>query len=170
MTEKFKDLFYDCSDILLGTFIALIMILVISWKLLGTIAIPIDLSIKDNLSESNNITFNDTTNNIETSNENKLEQATDNNITSSTHENNNTEAIKLVPIEPEKITIKIPKGSTGYSIAKILVQKGLIDNSKEFINRVEELKLAPKLRFGTFTIKSDSSLDDIIYIITGTKK
>ncbi|RKD22477.1 hypothetical protein SAMN02745883_00667 [Caminicella sporogenes DSM 14501] len=191
MIERLKNFFYDCSDILLSVFIVLVMAAVISWKLLGSISISIDVPFKDKISKSDNsITVNKT---IEVQNsdiiDNKeIKENNDSLEDNIINENTNNEVVNnkisnTTPIENKttsvndkkttkytNITIKIPKGTTGYGIAKILKQNGLITDPNKFIKRVEELKLAPKLRFGTFTIKSNSSLDDIIYIITGIKK
>lgn len=68
------------------------------------------------------------------------------------------------------VHFEIPSGSAGMKIAQILEDKGLIDNTAAFIGRIEELNLAAKLKSGTFEISQGTPLDDIIYIITGTKR
>lgn len=67
------------------------------------------------------------------------------------------------------VKIVIPAGSAGITIAKILKEQGIITDTKAFISRVDALKMGPKLKAGTFTIKAGSSIDDVIYTIAGKK-
>lgn len=174
MLEKLKDFFYDCSDTLLSLFIVLIMALVITWKLSGAMSIPLFNSTNDpskkiiaenpqnvEISISDNNKDNNTQPDSTVSQENTNQEPT----TDSTADSN-TE-VEVVRVEAKDIKIEIPKGTIGAGIAKILQEKGLIENTSDFLNRVEELELSPKLRYGTFTIKSDSSIDQMITIITG---
>lgn len=158
MLEKLKDFFYDCSDTLLSLFIVLIMALIIAWKLSGAMSMPLF----NNTVDANEKIITEKINNID-------KNISDNNVIEQIDSNQETNIETPVESnkEVENIKIEIPKGATGNSIAKILKEKGLIENTSEFINRVEQLKLGPKLRFGTFTIKSNSSIDDMINIITG---
>lgn len=171
--EKLKDFFYDCSDALLSLFIILVMVLVITWKLSGAMSIPLFNNTNDDVHIIN------TENQQANDNKNAIPDNTDKSNPS--HEEINQQAqaeepvtpsddIEVIQVEAEDIEVEIPKGSTGSGIAKILQSEGLIESTSDFINRVEELGLGPKLRFGTFTIKSNSSLDEIISIITGTSR
>lgn len=179
MLEKLKDFFYDCSDTLLSIFIVLIMALVITWKLSGAMSIPIFANANDpsekiiaenpqdseiSISDNNQGEGDNGETNTNTSQEDSNQETS-----TSTPADSNTE-VEVVHVESKDIKIEIPKGTYGAGIAKILKENGLIENTSDFISRVEELKLAPKLRYGTFTIKSNSSVDDIIYIITGTSR
>ncbi len=67
------------------------------------------------------------------------------------------------------VKIVIPAGSAGITIAKILKAQGIITDTKTFITRVDELKMGPKLKAGTFTIKAGSTMDQVIYTIAGKK-
>lgn len=67
------------------------------------------------------------------------------------------------------VKVVIPAGSAGITIAKILKEQGIITDTKAFISRVDALKMGPKLKAGTFTIKAGSSMDDVIYTIAGKK-
>lgn len=71
---------------------------------------------------------------------------------------------------PTEFKVDIPSGSSGIAIAKILKEKGIISDTKMFITRVDQLKMGPKLKAGSFTIKSGSTLDDVIYILVGKKR
>lgn len=65
--------------------------------------------------------------------------------------------------------VDIPSGSAGITIAKILKDKGIIADTKMFITRVDQLKMGPKLKAGSFTIKVGSTLDEVIYTLAGKK-
>ncbi|WP_432401782.1 hypothetical protein [Wukongibacter sp. M2B1] len=166
MLEKLKDFFYDCSDTLLSLSIVLLMALVITWKLSGAMSIAI---FNDK---------NDVKTIVQAENPKVIEKEVVKGDNNASQENENQENIttpptkpdsdaEVVEVEAQDIKVEIPKGSTGSSIATILLEKGLISSKVEFIDRVEEKGLSPKLRFGNFTIKSGSSVDEIISIITG---
>ena len=83
------------------------------------------------------------------------------------------------PVEPEKpkepvvddtnsttITIDIPAGSSLASIAGILESNKLISSKTDFINKSEEMQLATKVKAGSFKIKSGSSMENILKILT----
>jgi len=168
--EKLKDFFYDCSDTLLSLFIILVMVLVITWKLSGAMSIPLFNNTDDGFEaiaaedqQNNDATISDNTGSTTPQEEPNEETEPEKPVTPN-------DQIQVIEVQAKDINIEIPKGTTGSGIAKILQSEGLIENTSDFINRVEELGLAPKLRFGTFTIKSNSSLDEIISIITGTSR
>ncbi|MCT4562951.1 MAG: endolytic transglycosylase MltG [Maledivibacter sp.] len=182
MLEKLKDFFYDFSDTLLSLFIVLIMALVIVWKLSGAMSIPL-LKNMDEPSQkiiAENPQDNSTnlvdSNNNDTSTSDNVSQEVSNNDTSSETPVDSNINVEVVDNEPKDtkniedikdIKVEIPKGTIGAGIAKILKEQGLVETDSEFLNRVEELELSPKLRYGTFTIKSNSSIDEMISIITG---
>jgi hypothetical protein len=62
-------------------------------------------------------------------------------------------------------TVEIPDGSFPSSIAQILQNSNLINDTNEFLSRSVELGLDTKLRSGTYEIEVGTSLDDIIKII-----
>lgn len=72
--------------------------------------------------------------------------------------------------EPEEepssdVEIEIPSGTASMGVADILVENGLIDDASEFLARAGEQEAETKLRAGTFTIPSGSSIDEIIQIL-----
>ncbi|WP_053956577.1 hypothetical protein [Inediibacterium massiliense] len=143
MWEKCKDVLYETSDLLLALVIILFMSTVITWKVTDSLA----YSNEENV-EKESI---------------KTEQSADVDVSPK----------KTTEKTPEKIStlhINIPNGTFGMGIAQILKENGLIDDPQEFINQVTKLGMDSKLKSGEFDIPSNSSLDDIIYIITGSKK
>lgn len=165
MTERLRDFIYDCSDIILTLLIIGCMFLVISWKVTDIMGISLyPESDKTSLSADYNL---DNGNLIEENNE-AVESSEDDLIIIEESESVSTsnESVVQIAEEIKEVTIDIPKGTFGVGVAKILLEKGLIDSSSEFISRIEELGLAPKLKFGTFTLKSNNSIDEIIHILT----
>lgn len=166
MLEKLKDFFYDFSDTLLSLSIILIMALVITWKLTGAMSI----AIFDNENDVPKVVQTEKTefageDVVDIDNSTLQENANQDNITDPPAKPDNS--TEIVQVGAQNIEVEIPRGSSGSSIATILLDKGLIASKGDFLNRVEEKGLGPKLRFGNFTIKSGSSVDQIISIITG---
>ncbi|AOT72348.1 MltG/YceG/YrrL family protein [Geosporobacter ferrireducens] len=191
MFEKLKDFLYETSDIILALVIILIMSTVITWKVTDSLAYNKEKgSIFTEIEQQSN----------EQQPDESIDAADDQDlvIISSTPEENSQAETETPPADSEQestegqaltdpppatteptnptsptaavIRVEIPSGTSGSGIAKILKDKGLIDNTAKFIARVEELKLASKLKSDTFDIPSGTSLDDIIYTITGTKR
>lgn len=183
MLERLKNLIYDCSDFLLALLIIVIMVGTITWKLSDIITVPLahdssssiveneaddSIIVEENSGDYSSEEYPNTEENVNQplDQDPQIDNVSDNEVSDNA-------VIEIDPVESSNskdIVVDIPKGTAGTGIAKILQEKGLIDSSSDFINRVEELELAPKLRFGEFTIKSNSSIDDIIYIITGVKR
>lgn len=191
MFEKLKDLLYETSDILLALVIILLMSTVITWKVTDSLAYTRekgsifteieqqsdeDPSTKDNAVPDNQeiIAIGSTpeesgqTTVVDTQDDSPSEQNTPQ--IQPAPEPVQTAPSKPAPAASAVIRVEIPSGTSGAGIAKILKDKGLIDHTAKFVARVEELKLASKLKSDTFDIPSGTPLDDIIYIITGTKR
>ncbi len=64
-------------------------------------------------------------------------------------------------------TIVIPKGADSYKVAKLLFEKGLIQDRNAFDKRLIELGLDRRIPYGTHNIQEGLVMDDIIKIITG---
>lgn len=174
--EKLKDILYDVGDTLFALIIVLVMVSIVTIKLTSAMDINIlspelDLAlfkgtedvVEPNVpkpvtpkpEESNNTIIID---------DSDAPGGEDSNTPSKVDSSNEPEVIDIA----RDITLDIPKGSSAASIAKLLVDNNLVDSSSTFLNRVQELKLDPKLRYGSFKLKSNYSLDKIISVITGT--
>lgn len=68
------------------------------------------------------------------------------------------------------IVVNIPSGAYPSLIASILIQNNLIKNKTEFLLKLKEMELDTKLRAGKFNIPNDASIENIIKILTGTKR
>lgn len=71
--------------------------------------------------------------------------------------------------ENEEIKIEFAKGYNSYEAAEVLLEKGLIVNKDEFIDRLKQRGKADKIQYGSFILKKNLSYDDIIDIITKPK-
>ncbi len=137
--EKTKDFLYDSVDYLLMLLVIAIVAGIIGWRL--------DILFANDLPE--NVPKKDE---IEASKEKETQQNKDSDST----KKDNEETVKIV----------IPKGSSGEEIADILLEKNLIKDKKEFLETAEKTKLVTKLKPGEFEIKSNSSYEEILNILS----
>jgi cell division protein YceG involved in septum cleavage len=66
----------------------------------------------------------------------------------------------------EKITVEIKSGMNSESIAALLQQKGIIDDSGAFIDKLKKADKETKLKEGTYEIPKGAGYDEIISILT----
>lgn len=64
------------------------------------------------------------------------------------------------------VTVEIPKGAVSTAIGDILAEKGLVHDSKSFVDKATELGKETKLKSGTYEIPRDLSIEGVIEIIT----
>jgi len=83
----------------------------------------------------------------------------ENNLEVDTSINNNI-------INKEYNKIFISKGMKSEEIARLLETEGIIESAHEFNNKATKLKITKKIQYGLKTIPVDSSLDEIILILT----
>lgn len=69
-------------------------------------------------------------------------------------------------VNTASINITIPPGSLPSKIGDILESNGLISSRKDFVNKAQELKLDTKLKSGTYKIPNNSTLEEVLKIIT----
>lgn len=170
MLERWKDLFYEISDVLLALVIILMMSTVITWKVTDSLAYSKDKTsiaqepIMNQEKESNPIAANNK--NTESDSSNFVEMQ-DDMVEDINGGGSTDEQTPVISSQPSMIHVEIPSGTPGMNIAKILKDRGLIDNTAKFVARIEERNLSSKLKSGSFDIESGTSLDRIINIITG---
>ncbi|NLY85112.1 MAG: endolytic transglycosylase MltG [Tissierellia bacterium] len=165
--EWIKDFLYDSIDYIIMIAIIGAVALVIGWRLdLLFAKEAVKLPPKDNIVVENPRNDN-RDDNIES------EENEDNNVdipdsddidenapTIDDNIDDNTDNNQIVTV-----TVVIPPGSLPSKIASILEEHKLISSRAEFVQKTQELKLDTKLKSGTFEIKSNSSLEEIIRII-----
>lgn len=65
----------------------------------------------------------------------------------------------------EDVVVSVVRGMSSDSVAKMLKNAGIIDDSKEFNNYIIDKGKASRIRVGTYSIKPGTSYDEIISII-----
>lgn len=164
--EKIKDFLYDMSDVVISLMIVAVIFYVVSWKL--NESMPVEF----NFGEAVTTEGTDSTDSPPT--EFPSEDTVNRPIEETTEVPTDVVATTEAPVSPptatgQKITITIPSGATGFSIAKALKEKGLIKDVNAFIKHVEALKLGNKLTAGTFNLTTDMTEEQIIKKIANVK-
>ncbi|MGV8145723.1 MAG: hypothetical protein ACLKAK_05490 [Alkaliphilus sp.] len=164
--EKIKDFIYEITDVLLATVIAIVIIFVIGWNLGDWF----DFLSIDNIFGSpsvDNVSQNKSVSKINNQQDDfqddVVKDSEVSNSTGETTEENISSQISIIEVK----NIVIPNGTPAVGIANILLENTLIDSVSEFIELSESMNLSAKLKSGTFEISNDSSLEEIIRIITG---
>lgn len=193
MGEKLKDLLYDLGDVLITLLIIVVIIGTVSWKISDSMTysnalaksqppVIIEETGSDDQgpeqstagengesvntgSESPSSEVQPSVNTLPASGSNSSSSS---GSSSSSSSNSNNSGTTQPEASGEKLTIEIKSGSTGYAIAKLLVEKGLVTDTQTFIQRVEALKLGSKLKAGTFEVTKGMPLDELIRVITGS--
>lgn len=70
------------------------------------------------------------------------------------------------PIDTNIVNLVIPEGASGSEVASLLLEKGLIDDERDFEKRLVELKLDRNIIYGVYNIPEAEDMDSIIKIIT----
>lgn len=169
--ERIRDFLYDISDLLISLLIIAAIFTVISWKL--NESIPIDSSLVSQSAEEpatpESPAAEETptqTEDPDTAAEPDVEPVADASdadkpISGETTPKPVTPAA-TPPAEGKAVTIEIPSGSPGIAIGRILKEQGLITDVNAFIQKVDAMGMGPKLRSGTFQLKTGMSLEQII--------
>ncbi|NMB27338.1 MAG: endolytic transglycosylase MltG [Tissierellia bacterium] len=144
--EKLKDILYDCVDYIIMILVIIVVILIINWRLGGLFA-------KDAIETPPKISETVSKDNPTPTNENKPND--NNNL-----DEDNEESLDIM------VKIDIPSGSASSKIGEILVSSDLIKDKNDFIEKAIELKLDTKLKYGEFEIPKNSSLEEILKILT----
>lgn len=181
--ERIKDFLYDISDLLISLLIIAVIFAVISWKL--NESIPIDTLADPAVSEepaakpdaSAKVPESETSETEATTPSaanNPVSDASDADKPIGDNPSGTPEPPAQPPVQPpakpadaspvagKAVTIEIPSGSPGVAIGKILKDNGLITDVSTFIKKVDELGLGPKLRSGSFNLKTGMTLEQII--------
>ncbi|NLV87800.1 MAG: endolytic transglycosylase MltG [Tissierellia bacterium] len=171
ITEWIKDFLYDSIDYIIMIGIIGAVAIIIGWRLdllfakeaaelppSDEIVVESPRDNRDdyvNPEEDDNLDLANSDDNIDNNDENidENDQVIDENI-----DENQGQAVE--------ITVVIPPGSLPSKIASILEEHKLISSRAEFVQKTQEMKLDTKLKSGTFKIMSNSSLEEIIRIIT----
>lgn len=184
LLEGIKDFIYDSVDYFIVLCVVLLVGAIIGWRLPQLFASDLDKYPESEIAaatdESDNKEVSETDKNPSKDDSNKTIEDNVIEVVEEENDNSNSENTtdKSDPNESNSnvsnnngstITVEIPSGSLSPKIADILKNKGLIDDTNEFLKKAKELKLDTKLRSGDFEIKQGSSLESIIKKIAGRK-
>lgn len=167
--EIIKDILYDSVDYIIMIGIVGIVIFIIGWRLDLLFAKdaldmpPNDIVIEDNNGEnkSNEDSNSDKDNSKNPSDENNGPKE-DNN----TNNNKDENKPKDTNNSGNMVKFNIPPGSLPSKIGNILAENGLVSSKEDFVIKAQELKLDTKLKSGDYEIKSNSSIEEILKILT----
>lgn len=182
LIEKIKDILYDTFDYVIMLGIVVAVVAIIGWRLdvlFASDAKDIPGSEIHTVVDSGN-SEEDPLGNPENPDEeeNQGEEVVEVEEPDDSQEVEETEAPIVPPLveEPietpvgqpsgEIVKIEIPAGSYPGKIGSILVDAGVIDNSKNFIAKAVELGKETKLKSGTYNIAKGSSYEDVIAILS----
>ncbi|NLW21873.1 MAG: endolytic transglycosylase MltG [Tissierellia bacterium] len=181
--EKVKDILYDSTDYIVMILVIAVVALVINWKiggLLGKDSIyalgQTPPSIEENdkeVSENeesdadrDNVDQNGEGNIDGEENDSKIDSNYDNNENNNADNNIDDNSSHQEEDSNNIVKIKIPAGSLPLKIGEILESNGLVKDKNEFVEKAIELKLETKLKYGEFDIAKNSSMEDILKILT----
>lgn len=169
--ESFKDFLYEAIDYFMIIAIILIVAGIIGWRLdlLFSESDALDTRTKteitqeskesiDNLKDKNKQVIHDSED--KSKNSGKSKDKEDNKST--TTSDSKVDKKKKNNLENKTITITIPDGANSNSIGDLLKNKGIVDDTSEFVLKSEEMNMSTKLKSGTFEINSDDSLEEVI--------
>ena len=155
--EKLKDILYDGIDYIMMIVVIVVVALVINWRLGGLFA-------KDAIDTLPESSSNVTNADHASSNEEKPKDNNDSekSLEETTDENDNLDDQK----SDTTVKINIPAGSLPSKIGDILESNGLVNDKNEFVQKAIDLKVETKLKYGEFEIAKNSSIEDILKILT----
>jgi hypothetical protein len=155
--EGLKDLLYDSIDYIIMFGIIIGVVFVIGWRLDVLFAKDaLDMPNKEGMvSEENK--------NGGTKNTDNKEDSKNNNVDGNNKEDNNK---NISETTDEIVKINIPAGSVSTQIGSILESHGLVSSKDDFVQKAQELKLDTKLKSGDFEINKNSSIEDILKILS----
>lgn len=151
--EKLKDIFYDGTDYIIMLVTIVIVVLIINWRIGGLFKRTEIGNSRDNPVATIDEEEESPTSNLDS--ENIQEE-----------ESSHTEKEEKEDKDGNIITVNIPTGSLPNEIGEILESNGLVNSKEEFINKTIEMGMDTSLKSGSFQIPDNSSIEDIISIIS----
>ena len=148
--DKLKDILYDSIDYIIMIGIVVVVILVIGWR----------LDILFTGSDVAEVPTNEVSEPIT----NEVEPKPDD--TSGNQSNESPETPSNENAGSTEVQVIIPDGSLPNEIGKILQESGVIEDSKEFVNKAVELGLDTKLRSGSYSLNTNQTIEEIVLIIS----
>ena len=170
--NKIKDIIYDYNDIFVALLIIVIAGAMLLWRVNAIMEYPEYLAQKtpEVKEQQQDVDLSGINLEPEKVDENLNDNPDDVNSDVLQQEQENPELQQEPKPETPQIAgdqkFEVPKGSSAQKIADLLRQAGLIEDQKEFLSKLAELKADTKLKAGTFTIPAGSDNEAIIKILT----
>lgn len=177
--KKIKDLIYDFNDIFVALLIIAAAGAIIFWRVTDIMAYPDYLAGKAQ-TQTGDVDFTDvdlTPTTIDEFNETPDDISTEVTDPADTPQpdpqgggetpdapvDNPEPAVQTPEADAQgNYIVEIPKGSSAAGIAKILKEKGIIDDADAFMQTVEEMDATLKMKYGTYSIPQGSTYREII--------
>ncbi|MDW7675725.1 MAG: hypothetical protein SCK28_14445, partial [Bacillota bacterium] len=67
------------------------------------------------------------------------------------------------------VIVTIPSGENSSTIANSLVNAGVINNTKDFLNILDLFQLHSKIKAGSYQLEKNMDLGILVLVITGMK-
>ncbi len=168
--ETIKDMLYDSIDYIIMIGIIGIVVFVIGWRLdLLFAKDALDVPPKnDVILEDNKDNEPDSPIDIEEPNDQAANDKSEDDIKDDESSETPPEDSNNSVNEPSDkiVKITIPAGSLPSKIGSILESNGLISSRTDFVQKAQELKLDTKLKSGDYEIKANSTLEEIIKLLS----
>lgn len=162
--ESIKDFIYDSVDYIIVLSIIGIVVVIIGWRIDLLFANDIPNAVDDDNQVAESIIEDDNVKQEILEDKDHVDKIIDVENEKETVEIPNNEDEPVVNTTTVRVTI--PSGSLPSKIGSILEDKGLILSKSEFVEKSQELKLDTKLKSGDFDISIDSTIEEIIYLIS----
>ena len=170
--NKIKDIIYDYNDIFVALLIIVIAGAMLLWRVNAIMEYPEYLAQKapETKQTQQDVDFTDVDLEPEDVDEKLNTEPED--VNSDALQQQQEQQQEQEPPKEETpqiagdVKFEVPKGSSAAKIADLLRQAGLIDDQKEFLSKLAEMKADTKLKAGTFTIPAGSDYEAVIKILT----
>lgn len=158
--DKLKDIFYNKNDILLALIILMIAGFIISGRVDAIMNYPQALAAEQDITTSGQ--------------EPEVQPDTTNATDSAIAGDGETDSTSESALQPEdnnppevvNLSVYIANGTTEATVAKLLLEAGLIQEKNEFLNALTVAGKIGKVQAGNFIIPSDATLEQIVDILT----
>lgn len=163
-----KNFFFDIRDLVITIAIISLLVFSITWKINDTMNVDFADPLKSGAILINPESTTEAPIVSVDPEPTTEEPTTEPENTEATEETETTEPTSSVA--DVYIDFVVKEGEYGHTIAKNLVDSGLISDAREFVIRANELGLDTKLRQGKYKFKSSDSLDLIIKVLAGQSR
>lgn len=171
--EFLKDLIYDSMDYIMMLGIVIIVTAIIGWRLDLLFAKdftsknPIISKDRDPIVKEEPVTVKEPPTSVPINDPDEIESQEPMEELPTDNQEEIGKEVNEEKNEPAKIvSVNIPAGASSSSIGQILEDHKLISSKDAFIQSSEDMGLSTKLKSGTYSIPENSSMEEVLKIIT----